>query len=119
MGTTGSGHLTDYPGGRDQGAGGEDRCDQAFSVTLEDVERSEFYANNGGVPDPGTPLSIDHDKRIVAKAEDGTTVGNVPTEMNYLAGCLRVGYTYSGSVTDSSTFPMATVSADFVPTSTT
>lgn len=120
MGTTGSGRLTDYPGSSAQSGYGEgneaDRCVKAFNVTLEDVERCDYFRTHGTPPATGTELSITLKKRVVAQTKDGTIVGHLPTHMNYLAACLKSGYAYSGAVTKTRINPVATVTADFLPT---
>lgn len=129
MGSSGSGRLSDYP--RESGAGsgastgdgggsagGSDRCALAIAVTLQDIEHCDFYKTVGAVPAPGQPLRIAHKKRIVAETDAGVTVGNLPTTYNYLAGCLKDGWTYTGTVTASNgSSAVATVLADFAPSS--
>ena len=126
MGSSGSGNFSDYPGsskskpsGGDGGAtSGDDRCERAFSVTLEDVEHCDYFKNNGSTcPTVNTVLQIAHKKRMVAQTTTGEIVGNLPTKFNYLAGCIRDGYTYTGRVRSSSaTGAVAIVSADFAAT---
>lgn len=129
MGSTGSGSFTDYPGStkekdKGQGSGGSggggeqpDRCAKAFAVTLEDVEHNDFFKAHGGVPNVGTELRVAHKKRIVAVTTSGEVVGNLPISMNYLAACLKDGYTYTGVVRASSAgTTVAIVSADFAAT---
>jgi len=122
MGTSGSGRLTDYPkspkptGGSGGGRPGNpsDRCEQAFSVTLEDVEHYDFFKNHGGPPPVGTELQIAHKKRIVAQTTSGEIVGGLPTSFNYLAACLKSGFKYVGQVRRSAKAPRTTVvAADF------
>jgi hypothetical protein len=124
MGSSGSGRISDYPGtssssGESQGSGsGLDRCAQAIGVVLEDIEHCDFYKNVGGVPAPGQQLRIALKKRVVAETDAGVTVGNLPTMYNYLAACLKDGWTYAGTVTaSSSSGTIALVSADFAPSS--
>jgi hypothetical protein len=131
MGSSGSGRISDYPGsssrsgsrsgesqGGGGGAGGPDRCAQAIGVVLEDIEHCDFYKNVGGVPALGQQLRIVHKKRIVAETDAGVTVGNLPTTYNYLAACLKDGWTYAGTVTASrASGGIASVSADFAPSS--
>lgn len=112
MGSTGSGSFTDYPGG----SGSDNTCDRAIAVALEDIEHCDYYKTNGAVPTVGTVLTLAHKKRIVAQTTAGEVVGNLPTRYNYLAGCLRQGYTYAGQVRDARQGPVAAVSADFIPT---
>lgn len=119
MGSSGSGRITDYPGSskpskspqRDEGGaagggvgggggkpGSDDRCAKAFSVKLEDVEHSEFFAANGAAPKVGTVVTVEHRKRLVAVEQGEQSVGNLPTSMNYLAGCMKEGWKYIGKV---------------------
>jgi hypothetical protein len=124
MGSSGSGNFSDYPGssknketggsGGGESSGG-DRCARAFSVSLEDVEHCDYFKNHGSAcPANGTVLEIAQKKRIVAQTSAGEIVGNLPTQFNYLAACLRDGYTYAGQVRSSNaTGLVAVVSADF------
>jgi hypothetical protein len=123
MGSTGSDRISDYPGsssGTSSGAGGandeaaEDRCGRAFSVRLEDAEQSEYYQAHGTVPPVGTELQVVRRKRLVAQMTDGASVGNLPTTFNYLAACLRAGWTYVGRVRSAAAgSPSASISVDF------
>lgn len=125
MGSTGTGSFTDYPGssrGKGKGGGGgdgespsPDRCARAFSTSLEDVEHGGYFKKHKAVPKVGTELRIARKKRLVAETVDGEVVGNIPTNLNYLSGCLEDGYTYVGTVRDSTTGPVATVVVDFAP----
>lgn len=129
MGSSGSGRISDYPassggsGGAGGGAGGDggggggqpdDRCGRAFTVTFEDVEHSDYYAAHGAPPPIGEELRVSLRKRVVAETTSGQSVGNLPTALNYLAACLKEGWTYTGAVTASSKGPpIATVTGDF------
>lgn len=132
MGSSGSGSFSDYPGSKGGspngggagggggpigggGPGGGDKCAQAFSTELEDVEQLPYYAATGVLPPVGTPLTIAHQKRIVALDAQGRVVGNLPTAYNHLAECLEEGFTYSGQVTSSTVGPPSLVEADFAP----
>jgi hypothetical protein len=125
MGSKGSNRLSDYPGDKKQDKSSadeisklppEDRCNKAFSVTLEDVEHCAFFKSHRSAPKAGTVLQIAHKKRIVAETRAGEVVGNLPTSFNYLAGCLTAGFNYAGKVVDSANGPpVATVTADFAP----
>jgi hypothetical protein len=128
MGSSGSGRISDYPGSSSQGkrggAGGgndgppEDRCARAFSVRLEDVEQSDYYQAHGSIPPVGTQLEVVQRKRLVAQTASGESIGNLPTSHNYLASCLRDGWSYIGTVQSvASGPPVATISADFAATS--
>lgn len=124
MGSSGSGRLSDYPGsGRSKDKGGgsgggkpgsEDRCARAFGAELEDVEHSTYFKKNKSVPPVGTELVIAHAKRVVAQTQAGEVVGNLPTKFNYLAACMKDGFTYVGRVRKAQTkSSVSTVSADF------
>jgi len=124
MESSGSGRISDYPGSSGPtggGSGGEDgtpsdRCAQALAVALEDIEHCDYYKTHSAVPAVGERLRIVQKKRIVAETDAGLTVGNLPTRYNFLAGCLKDGWRYVGSVrTSSSGPPIAAVSADFGP----
>ena len=122
MGSTGSGSFSDYPGTGGAGGGGgeptsEDRCTRAFSVTLQDVEHSEYYARTSSVPPKDTQFSVEHRKRLVAVDASGASVGNLPTSFNYLADSLAGGFSYAGVVSASSERPTATITVDFAPVS--
>jgi hypothetical protein len=126
MGSSGSGRISDYPGtskgggngGGSTGGGGgqppEDRCGRAFSTPLEDIEHSEYYQAHRAPPPVGEPLQIRQRKRLVAETAHGQSVGNIPTGLNFLAACLKDGWSYTGRVTASNNGPpLATVTADF------
>jgi hypothetical protein len=130
MGSSGSGRISDYPGsspggkpGKPGGAGGgdgpppEDRCARAFSADLEDVEQSDYHQAHGSTPPVGTHLEVVQRKRLVAQIPNGEIVGNLPTSLNYLAACLKDGWTYVGAVRSATNGPpVATISADFAAT---
>lgn len=123
MGSAGSDQFERY---RPQGGGGkggpiggqedepsEDRCRRAFSISLEDVEHSEYFIRTSRVPPLGSRLTIALRKRLVALDDSGETVGSLPTSMNYLADCLDSGFQYSGVVTAAILAATATLVADF------
>lgn len=117
MGSSGSGHLSDYSGSSKAdstgGTSGKDRCRQAFSCKLEEVAQCDFYVESSALPTPGTVLSLVLERRLFAVASGGTKVGALPTALNYLAGCMKDGNTYVGVVTASGIHPIPYVSADF------
>lgn len=111
MGSSGSSRLSDYSGtpakkntsasgrgGVSGGSSGEDPCDRAFSVILEDFERSEYYQNHKSPPPVGLRVTIVKGKRLLARTDKGETLGNLPTAFNYLAGCMATGHSYAGRV---------------------
>ncbi len=129
MGSSGSGRISDYPGtsrgsdgsggGQGGGSGGgdgqpEDRCGRAFSVRLEDIEHSDYFGIYGAPPPAGETLHVRQRKRLLAETPAGQSVGNLPTSYNYLASCLKDGWSYTGTVTTSSSAPpVASIAADF------
>jgi len=131
MGSSGSDRISDYPGssspGGSRGPGGtgssgsnespQDRCSRAFDANLEDVEQSEYYQSHGKVQPVGTRLVIVQLKRLVARTAEGIGAGNLPTSFNYLASCMKDGWTYIGEVRRATSGPpIARISADFAPT---
>ena len=126
MGSSGSGRISDYPGSSSSGAGSGsggaggdggavDRCSRAFNTRLEDVESSPYYQAHGALPPLGTKVKVVQGKRIQAQTFDGEIIGNLPTSFNYLAACLKDGWTYVGSVQKwLSQPPVSTVAVDFV-----
>lgn len=108
MGSSGSGNLSDYPGGRGSsggsgsggggGSSGSDPCDRAFEVDLEDVKHSEFYTSKKALPPVGTAVTVERRKRLVATAQTGEVIGNFPTSYNDLAACIEDGWSYVGTV---------------------
>ena len=123
MGSSGSGSFSDYSGSRRQadgngsqsgGSSGEDRCRQAFSVSLEDVGLYDYFSTTRSVPPVGTPLNLVFRTRVLAVDATGTDIGALPTRFNYLAACIRDGISYAGVVTNSSTSPVPRVDVDFL-----
>lgn len=117
MGSTRSSNFTDYSGSRSNdgtgGTSGIDRCRQAFSCSLEEIELCDYFVTHTTVPAVGTELVIVHQKRVFAATPQGVKVGALPTSFNYLAACMKDGITYVGVVTASAMLPLPTVSADF------
>ena len=121
MGSTGTGHLTDYSGYKKAAVGktgGKDTvyiCNKAVATSLEDVATSDYFKKHGTVPPKGTPVIITSTSRIVAVDDKGDVIGNLPTEYNYLLGCIEEGYQYEGEVTDSFTSPLPSTSIAVTP----
>ncbi len=123
MGSNGSGRLTDYPGTslstKENGASAqapEDRCARAFGVHLEDIEQSEYFGTHRTQPPIGTLLDVAQRKRIVAQTRNGEIVGNLPTLYNYLAACMKDGWSYFGAVRSTNDGPpVASIAVDFLP----
>ena len=125
MGSTGSSRFTDYSGakttgtttgtGGGGGASGNDKCQQAFSCTLEEVAQCDYLAQTGVVPQPGSTVTLVLQKRLFAQASNGYNVGALPTSFNYLAACMQSGVSYAGVVRASSSAPVPSVTVDFTP----
>ncbi|QDZ02544.1 hypothetical protein FQ775_20415 [Nitratireductor mangrovi] len=121
MGSGGSGRFSDYSGNKKTGSGsgaaggssGSDKCREAFSASLEDVASHDYYKNHKSSPAVGAKLSVQVKGRVVAVI-GSESVGSLPTRLNYLAGCLEDGFTYTGIVTASSNGSNPQVQADFV-----
>ncbi|MEP7457517.1 hypothetical protein [Phyllobacterium sp. SB3] len=117
MGSTRSGRFTDYSGSRSNdgtgGASGIDRCRQAFSCALEEVELCDYFVRHSTVPPVGTELVIAHRGRLFAATTQGLKVGALPTSYNYIAACMKDEISYVGVVTASGLLPVPYVSADF------
>lgn len=78
------------------------------------IEQSDYYRAHRSVPPLGTQLKIVQRKRIVAETMSGESVGNLPTSFNYLASCIKHGWTYVGTMQSAvSGPPVAAVSVDF------
>ncbi len=122
MGSTGTGHFSDYPGsapksGDDKtgGSSNEDKCLKAFSTSLEDVARGNYFTAHNDVPPAGTEIEIVFNSRLVAVDKNGEEIGYLPTKFNYIKVCMDNGHTYSGNVISSSLHPIPSVSIDVIP----
>ncbi|MCI7070647.1 hypothetical protein [Bacteroides pyogenes] len=121
MGSTGSGNFSDYKNfskARKGVTGSEDsidKCALAFSTLVEDVDACDFYIKNGKLPTVGDIVSVEFNVRLIVTAEDGTIIGYLPTEYNYLRNCIAKGFTYFGRVSVVGTTPINTVVVDIIP----
>ncbi len=126
MGSTGTSRLTDYSGGKSKkkskgtsssetgGAPGHDPCTNSFTTKLEDVARSQYYAINKALPANGTRIEVKLSGRLVVYTAEGD-LGFLPTQYNYLAGCINRGFKYRGSVVSTATTPVPTISVEIAP----
>ncbi|MBQ4393871.1 MAG: hypothetical protein II825_01035 [Paludibacteraceae bacterium] len=122
MGSTGTGHLTDYSnyrGARVGVTGGKDlvnMCEKAFETSIEDVETNDYYISKGSVPPAGARGVLSFNgKRIVVVDDSGKTIGNMPTTYNYLLNCLEEGYEYVWVVVASAEKPLPSVVIAIAP----
>jgi len=118
MGSTGTGRFDDYHG-TSRGSGGdggpEDQCNQPFTAMVEEVERCDYYRQHNALPEIGTRLTLRLGKRIRVETTQEELIGYLPTRFNYLAACLRSGYSYSGSVTSTAKPPILRVQVSISP----
>jgi len=105
MGSSGTGRLTDYTGTTSSdakhktgGSSGEDKCGKAFTTSLEDVERSEYFIKNPGLPPSKTQIEVVFKRPRLVAIANGMVIGNLPTDRNYLKLCLESGYKFPGIV---------------------
>lgn len=122
MGSTGTGHLTDYSnymGARVGVTGGKDivnMCEKAFTTSIEDVATNDYYTSMGVVPPVGARGVLSFNgKRIVVIDDNGKTIGNLPTADNYLLSCLEEGYEYVVEVMASTEKPLPFVVIAIAP----
>jgi hypothetical protein len=123
MGSTGSGHLSDYSnkkptsdGANNGGSSGDDKCGKAFPTSLDEVSRCTYFTTHGSLPPIGTPVSVVFNGvRIAVTTLSGEELGYLPTSFNYIRLCINEGRSYGGSVTSSRTIPTANVFVDITP----
>jgi hypothetical protein len=89
------------------------------NVRLEEVSRSEYFSTKQTVPPAGTNVQVRKDLvggRIAVETTRGNqSIGFLPTQYNYLVGCLKQGHKYRGKVTASADSPTPRIVADLFP----
>jgi len=127
MGSTGSGHFSDYSGYKDRsgesnngdqnkgGSSGEDMCSRAFSTQLDEVSICDYFINNSNVPPEGTRVKIVFVERLNVIDSDHTCIGYLPTKYNYIRACMADGHEYSGVISESSLTPIPRITIDIAP----
>lgn len=122
MGSTGSGHFSDYSqntkaSDNQGGESGEDKCLKAFSSRLEEVPNCAYFENNQNVPpsENEVTVSFNGNRICVIDVNSGYEIGYLPTKFNYLKACIDNGISYSGIITSSSIEPLPSVSVDISP----
>jgi len=105
MGSSGTGKFSDYSrnvAGLDKtdnkGSSGEDPCNNDIITLIEEVERSQFYEIHKSLPPVATLVLVSLKSRLTIDV-DGETIGFLPSQYNYLAGCIKDGFSYSGKIT--------------------
>ena len=114
MGTTGSGRLHEYS---DREGGSGDECSKRIQEILEDVERCDYFDSHGELPAGGLSISLVASQRIEAQTAEGETIGYLPTKYNYVADCIKRGYSYTGVVSTSVSEPLVRVGIMITPKS--
>lgn len=119
MGSTGSGRFTDYTGsgsatGKTGGMSGTDKCSLSFSCLLDEVAQSSYFSMHNSLPDIGSTILIQQGRPRIIAIDTRTNLdcGALPTQFNYLAGCLNEGHSYIGIITNVSNFPVPLIQVD-------
>ncbi len=118
MGSTGTGHFSDYQGyngglpGARGGVSEVDQCAKAFSTSLEDVSACQYYKEFNALPPANTEVFVKFETRIVVVDVTGIEIGYLPTSYNYLAACLGSGYMYKGVIVNTLLSPFPIVRVD-------
>jgi len=140
MGSSGSGHLTDYskkrgskkssakrPGSKNGGGGGgasggssgEDPCGKAIGdISLEEIAGCEYYQKHSDVPRLSTRVRVRQtlvEHRIGVENNKGELLGYLPTEYNYLLGCMEAGFSYVGLVKSALNILIPRINIDLRP----
>jgi hypothetical protein len=141
MGSSGSGSFSDYskksgskksrtkrPGSSKGGGGGasggggssgESDCAKAIGdISLEEVARCEYYQKYSDVPRVSTQVRVRKvlvGNRLGVENNKGELLGYIPTEYNYLLGCLEEGYSYTGLVKSSLNVRVPRINIDLRP----
>ncbi len=112
MGSTGGNTFGNYA------PAGPTKCEQVIEVPLEDVARLDYFRSSKSVPSEGVDVRVRnemHNGRLIVEDLAGTPIGNLPTIYNYLILCMKEGYGYQGTVTNSATVPFPSVEVSLEP----
>lgn len=128
MGTSGSGSFSDYPSGKkgssstdgsgDGSGTNQNSCEKAIGeIELEEVGSLDYFKTNNRLP------NIDNEVFLQPELDDGRMVvlcenlklGYLPTKYNYLKACMERGFSYGGTVTDSTVTPQPYIQIDIAP----
>jgi hypothetical protein len=140
MGSSGSGHFTDYSkkpgskkrgtevpgskggggaGGASGGSSGDDPCNKAIGdISLEEIARCEYYQKHSDVPRMSTHVRVRQtlvEHRIGVETDKGELLGYLPTEYNYLLGCMEAGVSYVGLIKSVLDVKVPKISIDLRP----
>jgi hypothetical protein len=118
-GTNGHGSQKGSGGGASGGASGENDCAKAIGdISLEEVVRCEYYEKHSDVPRVSTHVRVRDvlvEHRIGIENNKGELLGYLPTEYNYLVGCMKEGYSYAGLVKSSLNIKVPRINIDLRP----
>ncbi|MGL1933138.1 MAG: hypothetical protein OCC45_15495 [Desulfotalea sp.] len=116
MGSSGTGHFSDYTeqdGGSEFGSGGgsnADNCTKAFGdIELEEIARSPYYIDLNNLPAEGAAVQLrpqlEGGRLAIYDSTSNKTIGYLPTGYNFLRACLAADYHYMGVITRTETSP--------------
>lgn len=115
MGSSGTGKFTDYSnnakdvnGATKKGSSGDDPCGNGFVTILEEVERCPYFQRHKSLPSKGATIRVVMAGRVAVESA-GLIIGYLPTQYNYLAGCINSGSTYQGIITSVNSRPLIRV----------
>ena len=134
MGSTGTGRFGNYPGNsRQSNLNGQNSISSdskdvyvgdknlicmkpLLKVNLEDVAQNDYFNINNEVPPIGYKVIVSSQLKFgriaVVSDENSVTIGNLPTEYNYIFACLSSGFEYEGVVVSSGSNPFPYVVVD-------
>ena len=124
MGSSGSGNFSDYSGtlskgtskSKTGGSSDEDKCAKAFSSYLDEVQTCEYFKKRKDVPVTNSVIEvIFRTPRLAVVTEAGLIVGYLPTDKNYIRGCLKSGYKFPGIITSARKKPIPSLQITVSP----
>ena len=92
----------------------KNECERELTdIRLEDVARCDYFRRFRAVPTAGLDVRIREttvDGRIVVESVSGNVIiGLLPTRYHYLLPCIAGGYSYEGTVEESTRIPIPSV----------
>jgi hypothetical protein len=121
MGSTGTGRFGNYRIGLASGDGKNSKEDSMSTkeficpdniefIQIEDVAISEYFTKHNSLPAQHTSVrlkrALEFGRLVIETSESSETIGNLPTQYNYLLECIYRGKTYSGQVLASGVDPI-------------
>jgi hypothetical protein len=77
--------------------------------------RCAYFMNHKGLPADHTALTLSLNQRVAAQTPQGDVVGYIPTEYNYIAGCLKGGWRFPAAVVNTSMKPFPRIWVQVTP----